>query len=256
MRVYDNAEAIRLTHLQSQVALNPTSAMVADALRPQYHENQRYFSAGIKATMLWAQNVEGEPGIKQIFRMVYAFFGPNIHKTISHWTQGNADALKLFSNKSHFEYCLPDMDSLKAMPEGSLGRFHYKLMSGSDIFPDYLLETTRNTQHFISGYISDFPEETSSITLLLAHYGLPGYLMYPLSVTWALQSFYILQPNMEIKEWILLYLNSVTRGLAAAKRHPIMKAHLEKSLPLPISKARVQLGISGTYNQREKRTEP
>ena len=234
-----------------------------------YSRTSRNFSYAIKSFLSWARNPVSEDGPKYIFRLIYAVFGPEVHK-IANKARLNPLCTNMLNKRGDLGQILADMEVMSKMPEGSLGKTYHSFMDGEDILPSYiiggmvyrdghfdklvdwdedakyLIERAGNTHditHLISGYGTDLCGEAINISFSIAGSGLSLKKSKALGVFVGLMTWLFTRPTIGIRQWIAVHIDSAVRGSQMAEQNTIIEIPFEEFLEVPIQDVRRKLGV-------------
>jgi ubiquinone biosynthesis protein COQ4 len=234
-----------------------------------YSRFRRDFGAGAVAAVKWIANPISEDGAKQVFRMVYAMLGPEVHRGVAKMRE-RPELESLLAERPDLGATLSDMRRLAACPDGSLGRVYHDFMSGDDIFPGYiigglaykdghfdrlvdwdphakwLLERIANTHditHVLGGYGSDFAGEAINMSFAIAAMGPSPAFSRLWAVQWGLASSVAIRPPIGGRAWVDVHLDAVRRGAAVARKQSLAFVPFERSLRMPITEFRRAMGV-------------
>jgi ubiquinone biosynthesis protein COQ4 len=235
----------------------------------QYSRYRRDFGAGALAAVRWIANPISEDGAKQVFRIVFATLGPEVHRGVERMRE-RPELRTLLDERPDLGATLADMKTLAKLPEGSLGRVYHDFMAGDDIFPGYiigglayknghfdrlvdwdpdakwLLERIANTHditHVLGGYGSDFAGEAINMSFAIAAMGAPPAFARLWAIQWGLASSLAIQPPIGVRAWVDLHLDAVRRGCALARKQSLAHVPFERNLDVPIEVFRRRMGV-------------
>ena len=218
----------------------------------------------------WLVNPVSEGGAASVPKITYAVGGPGQHKKVEAM-RAHPDGARVLAVKPDLGAILADLDSLGAMPEGSLGRKYHAFMCQPEAVPGYLLSAlmykgtewddldwtddmrylfermgqTHDLIHALSGYGTHLASEALNIAFSFGIEG-DGRTGMPAELTtraWAVISGAVMLPNVGIGPWFGMCVDAYRRGAAAAATRPVYCTPFEELLPLPLDEVRRQMGI-------------
>jgi ubiquinone biosynthesis protein COQ4 len=224
-------------------------------------------AAGSRAAVIWASNPVSERGVAHVFRMIGAFGGPQIQRSIERMRRDPVGA-RLLDERPDLGAALGDMATLAAMPAGSLGRAYFEFMNHDGVVPGYLiaglmyrdgyldsldwpdemtwiverLGATHDLTHLLSGYGTDLPGEAINICFSLAVYE-AGPVPQATARSFGAAAGLVLAPPVGLVRWNRACAEAATRGGAAARRRPFHLIPWEDWLERPLTDVRAELGL-------------
>ena len=228
---------------------------------------RRNYLAGLKAFALWARNPVSEFGASQNYKVAYAVGGPNVRRMVDKM-HAHPEGRRLLRDRPDLGAALNDMQALKQLPAGSMGRTYYEFMSGEGIIPGYVLAglaykggdfdrlawpeemkwlverigNTHDMTHMLSGYGADLAGETLNIAFSLGLYA-PSPFMRRLARFEAIATALAFRPRCGIARWVGYMLEAYDRGASSSKKIPFNCVYIEELLPLPLDEVRGKLGV-------------
>lgn len=240
--------------------------MAKDVVYSRYKRN--YFYA-FKSLVMWMSNPVSEDGPKYIFRLIYSALGSQVHN-IAERMEGKPECQQLLEEKPNLGQVLADMERLRTMPQGSLGRKYYDFMNGDDVIPGYIiggmvyrdghfdklsdwsdtakfmLERAGNTHditHMISGYGTDLAGEVLNIPFSVGGSGVSRRKSKALGAVIAILFWPVILPTIGIRQWVKVCIDSGERGAIMAEKNNVIEIPFEAMLEMPLLVAREKLNI-------------
>jgi ubiquinone biosynthesis protein COQ4 len=216
----------------------------------------------------WLINPVSEGGAKQVPRIQMLASGPEILADVERM-RAHPSGKRLLTEQPDLGAALSCSASLRAMPEGSLGRAFFEAMDNPygmpgfmlagliyrDGFFDsfemsddarYYLERSRwlhDLFHLVSGYAPNLAGE--GLLIYFQHAYLYGMSFEKLArSSFGLGPRYFIHVNCGAKRWQALLKKTHSDGLASHARCPAIFVPWDDFLPQPLDQVRAQLGIT------------
>lgn len=228
---------------------------------------KRDIPGALLAGARWLINPVSEGGAKQVPRIKMLAGGPEILADVERM-RAHPSGKRLLAERPDLGVALSDSKTLKAMPQGSLGRAFFDAMDNPYGVPGYMLagliyrdgffdsfemsddaryylERSRwlhDLFHIISGYAPNLAGE--GLLIYFQHAYLYGVSYKALeSSPFGMGPRYFIHPMCGQKRWRALLKEAHTNGLAAHAVCPAIFAPWEDLLAAPVDAVRAQLGI-------------
>lgn len=227
---------------------------------------KRNLLAAARDGLVWLSGPVSERGASRGFRIAVHLGGPELHaRRLA--MRDHPIGRRLLAERPDLGAALNDMESLGAMPDGSLGRTYYEFMSHPETVPGYMLSglvhrdswidhvamdeelrwaferwiQTHDMMHVVSGYGADLAGEGLNIYFTLA---------YNVGLSWRLAFWTpfglaprLMQPSVPRRRWVGYLREAWTRGTAAREHLPFESVPWEELLPLSLNEVRNTLGV-------------
>jgi ubiquinone biosynthesis protein COQ4 len=218
----------------------------------------------VKHLALWLSNPVSVNGPRNLLRAKFAAGAPMLEKQVAEM-RVHPDGRRILADRPDLARALSDMEALRALPPGSLGRAYHDFMSDPAALPTYLLGSflfengdfdrldwsdemryvavrdnhTHDLTHVISGYGTHLTQEAVNINFNVGLAGAPRVAAQTLTGLFWL----IALPSAGWRPWYDLHLTAWERGAAMRATIPFHCVYWEELLPLPIEDVRSRLGI-------------
>jgi len=221
---------------------------------------------GARRYVQWLLNPVSAEGVVARHRARFALNGPEVARQVEEMRQ-DPIGRRVLADRPDLGAALSDMNTLAAMPDGSLGRTYHSFMDRPEVIPSALLASllhtdghferlawsdemkflverrtqTHDLTHVLSGYGTSFPAEAINIAFSYAIEGTRG--ARAMAEVLAGLTFGVMAPSVGPRRWRRLVVDASARGEIAARRRPLQCAYIEELLPMPLDEARGELGI-------------
>lgn len=220
--------------------------------------------AALRAALRWVTNPVSIDGAASLPKISYAVGGPGLYKKVEEM-RAHPDGSRVLADRPDLGAVLDDLDTLAAMPDGSLGRAYHAFMSQPEAVPGKFLAAlmyrgpewddldwtdemrfvfersshTHDLQHCLSGYGTHLAAEAVNIGFIIGLEGAP-----PMAAgAFAIASNAVLWPTIGARSWNAHVMRAFRRGQAAHRIRPFHCTYLEELLPRPLDEVRAEWGI-------------